>query len=431
MRIMRRPALALCIACLVACHSEPGPSQPLRGMTTGEAFGSSCKSAHTSMEHDLMAWDPASRLNLKSLRTQGVVAVRYEAKGCDVAIELLPRCIGPAGKYAFAPYSANERRVAHNADELFAQLPLGAARLAGSVSGAHALRTDYMLAGLYSLPPGASVTSADVSGVDCARATHVVSAVYVGGFAMGAGESRTIDASATFFGAGAGIRDRAGVEVLADEGNAEACKVSQRDGKESSQCDVPLRLGLARIVPAAPPAPTVPATPVKDAMALLSSQLQGYEVKVGVRKARLTVSLPHGYDSRDAVWLWEKPRLALRRVAEVIAANPSLASRDYQVVGHTHNGAPPSKFKSNEELSLARARRALAFLVGPRDGATPGAGLPKEHWAAMGNGEIDFVAGTLAMQTPEDRSKNERLEIVMVPTPAEATELHGLEHEAP
>ena len=63
------------------------------------------------------------------------MAVRYDAKGCNVELELLSNCIGTTSKYAFSPYSANERKVAQNANELFAQLPVGAARLASSVKG--------------------------------------------------------------------------------------------------------------------------------------------------------------------------------------------------------------------------------------------------------------------------------------------------------
>jgi hypothetical protein len=189
-----------------------------------------------------MAWDPGSRANLDRLRRTGVVAVRYAAKGCNVELELLSNCIG-AGSYSFAPYSANERKLARNANELFAALPVGAARLAGKLKGSRAVRTDYMLAGTQSLPPNARFRGADLQGVDCARATHVVSTIYVGGFAIAAGESREMEARASLFGAGAGGLSGAEVEILGDEGDADACRAAQRDGKESTLCTVPLRIG--------------------------------------------------------------------------------------------------------------------------------------------------------------------------------------------
>jgi len=191
-----------------------------------------------------MGWDPGSRANLNRLRGAGVVAVRYEAVGCNVTLELLSHCIGTTGKYQFSPYSANQRKVAHNAGELFAQLPVGAASLGAGMKGGRALRTDYILAGQYALPPDAIFRKSDLKGADCARATHVVSAIYVGAFILGAGESRKMDATSTLFGVGAGVSSSADVDVLSTEGDAESCAVAQREGTENYRCAVPLRIGL-------------------------------------------------------------------------------------------------------------------------------------------------------------------------------------------
>jgi hypothetical protein len=254
------------LVALGACAPPVNPAgDPLKATKTGEAFdGVQCSAVRPQTEPDLMAWDPGSRANLNQLRHQGVVAVRYEAKGCNVELELLSHCIGTAAKYEFSPYSANEHKVAHNASELFAQLPVGAARLSGSLKGNRALRTDYMLAGQYVLPAGATFRSADLRGADCARATHVVSAVYVGAFAMGAGESRAMEGSATLLSAGANARSAADVEVLDDEGNAAACAAAQSEGKADDRCAVPLRIGLLALegkseAPAPAPSPGAPA----------------------------------------------------------------------------------------------------------------------------------------------------------------------------
>jgi hypothetical protein len=228
------------------CNPPVNPAgEALKAPTSGDAFeGVKCSAVRPQTEPDLMAWDPGSRANLNRLRHRGVVAVRYEAKGCNVELELLSQCIGTA-KYEFSPYSANDHKVAHNESELYASLPVGAARLSGKVKGTRALRTDYMLAGQYALPPDAMFKRTDLHGSDCARATHVVSALYVGAFAMAAGEQRAMDGRASLFGLSAGGSSGADVEVIGDEGNSEACKASQKDGKESEQCGVPLRVGLA------------------------------------------------------------------------------------------------------------------------------------------------------------------------------------------
>jgi outer membrane protein OmpA-like peptidoglycan-associated protein len=246
-RAAERAALAALVSCLCACAPPVNlAGQTLKSpTTTAEAFGGTpCSAVRPQTEPDLMAWDPGSRSNLNRLRGAGVVAVRYEAVGCNVKLELLSHCIGTTSKYQFSPYSAQQRKVAHNESELFAELPIGAASLGAGVKGGRALRTDYILAGQYALPPDATFRAADLKGTDCARATHVVSAIYVGAFVMGAGESRQMDGKSSLFGLTAGGRSGAEVEVLSTEGDAEACAIAQRDGTENYRCAVPLRIGL-------------------------------------------------------------------------------------------------------------------------------------------------------------------------------------------
>lgn len=249
----------------VAACAPAVPVEPLKAPTAGEVFeGVQCSAVRPQTEPDLMAWDSGSRASLSRLRKDGVVAVRYAAKGCNVELELLANCIGGgATSYRFSPYSANEHKVAHNASELFAQLPVGAASLSGKLAGSRSLRTDYMLAGQYTLPPDASFKRSDLRGPRASsdRATHVVSAVHVGAFAMGAGESRTIEASASLLGAGAGGKSSAGVESLGDEGDAESCRASQKEHKENEGCTVPLRIGLLALEGAPPPPAVVAPAP--------------------------------------------------------------------------------------------------------------------------------------------------------------------------
>ncbi len=245
---------------LAACGAPSTP--PLRGPSAEEAFGGmQCDAVRPQTEPDLMAWDPGSRLKLAKLRDEGVVAVRYQVRGCNVELEVLPCVAGDSSSYAFKPYRANEHKVAHDARELYAQLPVGAARLAANVKGNRALRTDYMLAGVYGLPTGTSIKTTELRGPReaCSRATHVVSAVYVGAFAMGAGESRAIEASAGLLGLGGGAGRREDVESLGEEGSAEACQVSQAEAKADARCAVPLRIGLLpleRVAEGTAPAPS-------------------------------------------------------------------------------------------------------------------------------------------------------------------------------
>jgi sulfatase modifying factor 1 len=193
-----------------------------------------------------MAWAPESRMVLSTLRKQGVVAVQYRKQGCDVSLELLPDCIG-AGSYTFEPYSHRDTKTASNVDELYAQFPLGAARLAGKLSGNRALRTDFVFVGMGTLPAGTIYQQSDLKGPGCDRATHVIRRIYLGGFAMEAGEERVLQAQGNVFLAGAGATHQAGSERITFEGTPEACQRALQTGHEEPLCSVPVKIGLLSI----------------------------------------------------------------------------------------------------------------------------------------------------------------------------------------
>lgn len=239
-RFMRKSGSWLVAALAVGCTPVPGADTPADEDPFG---GMQCSAVRLQTEPDLMAWDSGSRANLKTLSRQGVVAVRYEANGCDVRLEILSNCVGE-GEYKFEPNAANERKVARNASELFTELPLGAARLAGKVKQGKALRTDYMLVGMRTLPAGESYSRTQLRGAGCDRATHVVAKIYEGGFALVAGREREVESAASVFGAGGGVKVSGATERLASEGVAPACEEAQEQGKEDNRCAVPLRVGL-------------------------------------------------------------------------------------------------------------------------------------------------------------------------------------------
>jgi formylglycine-generating enzyme required for sulfatase activity len=236
------------VVALVACGPNKEPAMPSTGPSTGEAFGGvQCTAVRPQTEPDLMAWDSGSRATLRSVKEQGVVVVRYEAEGCNVQLHVLPNCVAK-GSYAFSPYSAKETKMARTANELFAELPVGAAKLSTKLKGTHAIRTDYMMAGVESLKIGSTFKPEELVG-DCGGATHVVSKIYVGGFALAAGETRDLEGGASVFlvpavSAGGGAKTGSAVEHLQHEGSAKACEEAQEKGTPSPQCSVPLRIAL-------------------------------------------------------------------------------------------------------------------------------------------------------------------------------------------
>ena len=233
-------AVAFLASCSPSAPNLTAPPMP----DTASAFGGvQCSAVRPQTEPDLTGWDSGSRLNLRRLSRQGVVAVRYETHGCDVRLEVLSHCIGK-GEYTYQPYAAQDTKIARSIQDLFAQVPLGAANLQGRLAGGKVLRTDYILVGMDSLPANKAYVRADLEGPDCQRATHIVSTVYVGGFGMAAGEGRTIEASASIFGVGAGAFDRSSAERVTSDGDATACEEAKKAKKEDDNCAVPLRIGL-------------------------------------------------------------------------------------------------------------------------------------------------------------------------------------------
>ena len=130
-------------------------------------------------------------------------------------------------------------------------------------------------------------------------------------------------------------------------------------------------------------------------------KLTSVGLKVGVRNNRMVIQLPGDilFDSgKDTL----KPdgRKILKQVADVVKADSTLATRNFQVAGHTDKEPYAGAYFDNWGLSVMRARQVLTFLVAPDKGLDPkglptGGGLAPAHWAAAGYGNQDPVAGTV------------------------------------
>ncbi len=283
-------ALLTATFALTACGPKP-PATDGKSAQKGFDSAVSCSAVRPQTEPDLMAWDPGSRGNLSRLRKEGVVAVRYEAKGCNVELELLPNCIGPGAQYKYSQYPEEQTKVARNSEELYAELPLGAARLSGKLKGNRALRTDYRLVGLSAIPAGRSFTPADLKGPDCARATHVISTVYLGGFTLVAGDLSEVEGGGSVFAVGGAKGGSASKsERLDSAGDPESCEAAAKEGVEHPRCSVPLRIGLISIEGRAPtvatptsapplPAPTARTSAARPAPAIGSRVSRGPDWK--------------------------------------------------------------------------------------------------------------------------------------------------------
>jgi chemotaxis protein MotB len=148
-------------------------------------------------------------------------------------------------------------------------------------------------------------------------------------------------------------------------------------------------------------------------------------LKVEVRHNRMVISLPGDVlfpSGKDT--LKEGAKDVLMAVADVIRNDQELASRFFQIAGHTDaqqlSGGP---FKDNWGVSAMRARTVLVFLISKVDSRDGGGGLDPTHLHAAGYGETDPVAPN---ETPAEREKNRRVELVLMPNVEEMLDLKSL-----
>jgi chemotaxis protein MotB len=117
----------------------------------------------------------------------------------------------------------------------------------------------------------------------------------------------------------------------------------------------------------------------------------------------------------------------LNAVADVIRNDKQLASRYFQVAGHTDNKPlAGGRFHDNWGLSTMRAREVLVYLITPPDQKDPkksGGGLDATRLHAAGYGETDPVAKNDA---DDGRQQNRRVELVLMPDVEEMLDLRSL-----
>jgi hypothetical protein len=208
-------------------------------------------------ELDLVGQGGYTRANVNRLRQHGAVAVRYAANGYNIELEVLQDCAG-AGTYVIQPHHASRSRTIKTVQDLFLQMPATLSRLssklqgnrfssASEVEGNRFLRVDDETVAIASLPAGSAFRKSDLRGTQsaCAKATHIVSAIHLGGFAIFAGDGAKLAARATVFGLGAADQEGRSMELIESSGTPEACEAATRSGEENEGCRTPLRIALS------------------------------------------------------------------------------------------------------------------------------------------------------------------------------------------
>jgi chemotaxis protein MotB len=114
--------------------------------------------------------------------------------------------------------------------------------------------------------------------------------------------------------------------------------------------------------------------------------------------------------------LKEEGEAALAELAGILM---TISDRAFQVAGHTDNvPINTGKFKSNWELSTARAVTVVKFLQD--------AGVDAKHLSAAGYSEYQPAA---ANDTAQGKAQNRRIEIVLMPNLDELPDMSEIENE--
>ena len=149
----------------------------------------------------------------------------------------------------------------------------------------------------------------------------------------------------------------------------------------------------------------------KELTAKFKSLVDTGKLNVVFKQGQMVLELPSGvlFGSGTAD-LSKSGQIAL---AEILHVLRDFSERRFMVAGHTDNDPIRSrKFKNNWSLSTARAVSVVDYMIS--------SGFPTDKLAAAGYGEFAPVA---ANDTPENKQKNRRIEIILVP---DLSELPGL-----
>lgn len=228
---------------LVGCSRSQAPTT--RAPSATDALGGEALcSEHPAPRPLLVEWPAADRASLEAAATGGVVAVQYD--GCQMRV--ISRCeVGGGYDYQGTTRKHDEVRI-RDRDALYAKLPLGAARLEGALARDGQLNVALEIVGQRTV--GSNDVAVPRDTPDCREATHFVSTMSVGAFALYTGSS--LDASATASLAKtdvqAGGELRRSHEVLRTDGDLEACRDAV-SGAEAppEQCGALLRVELTPI----------------------------------------------------------------------------------------------------------------------------------------------------------------------------------------
>lgn len=196
-----------------------------------------CKVAASSENPLVTEWPASEKANLEARLREGGVVVSYS--GCEM--KLLPQC-RVRGSYGWRRTTTTTDVVEiHDADELYAKLPLGAVSLEGELARSGRLAVQTTIAGQLELRGWDKHVADDAT---CAGASHIVGALSIGAFKLRAGGSVSAKGGVGVTGVGTtGAGSQSSETVLREAGTPDTCKEST-DESAHVECRSPIQVFL-------------------------------------------------------------------------------------------------------------------------------------------------------------------------------------------
>jgi hypothetical protein len=197
-----------------------------------------CRVAASQSSPLVTEWPASEKANLEVLLRNGTVAVAYS--GCSM--RLLPECrVG--GEYHWQQTTAaTDSLEINDSDELFAKLPLGAASLEAELKRSGKLSVKTTVAGQLRL---ANASLADVPREGpCAQATHLLTGLSLGAFALTAGGQKDTKLGAEITIVGTGVKTERSADLLRSAGDFDSCAQGTADSPHVN-CASPIQAFLA------------------------------------------------------------------------------------------------------------------------------------------------------------------------------------------
>jgi hypothetical protein len=185
-------------------------------------------------------WPASYKARLEAMLQAGAVAVEYS--GCELRI--VDRC-KLSGSYTWHKTTlSTDTTDIRDEDELFAKLPLGAAALEGELKTSGSLHVQTTVAGQMQLVGSAADDA--TSGAECARATHLVTALSIGAFKLVAGGDVSGKAGVEAGPVGGHAGTKQSKTVLRAAGDPSSCEHATKT-EPSADCRSPIQIFLTPI----------------------------------------------------------------------------------------------------------------------------------------------------------------------------------------